>query len=122
MLTGHGMTLYASAYDKALWISWATNLLSRRAGSVSWGLLSSRQPVTAPHLDSIDVSEAGRDWFSANHDVYSANPVVTNDVRRLLQSHVRPPHVRSSEVLVEAGDAAKRFWVYHAKPSATAPK
>jgi esterase/lipase superfamily enzyme len=120
-LAGHGMTLYASAYDKALWLSWWTNLLSRRAGSVSWGLLSNRQPVTVPHLDSIDVSDAGRDWFNANHDVYSANPIVTNDVRRLLQSHVRPPNLRS-DLLVEAGDAANRFWVYRAKPQVATPK
>ena len=110
-LKGLAMTLYASAYDKALWLSswrnWAT-----RAGSVSSGLLSSGLPMLVSGVDSIDVSEAGRDYFSFNHDTYVSSPHVANDLRRLLQVGERPPARRSSEVMIERGSPPDRYWVY----------
>jgi len=43
-LRAAGMTLYATTQDAALTVSWFANLFSHRAGSVSWGLLSSGMP------------------------------------------------------------------------------
>ena len=106
----HSKTLYASAHDKALWLSWITNVFSRRAGFVSWGLLGSGKPVVAAGLDSIDASNAGRDWFAANHDVYAANPIVTNDMRRLLQTATHPPDQRSGSVLQSVGKPPEQYW------------
>lgn len=115
-LAGHKMTLYASAYDKALWISFLRNV-SVRAGTVRFGLLSSGRPVITPGVDSIDVSDAGRDYFNANHDVYASNPYVANDLRRLLQSGERPPHRRSLGVLLERGRQPEQYWVFQLSAS-----
>ncbi|MEQ1697299.1 MAG: alpha/beta fold hydrolase [Hyphomicrobiaceae bacterium] len=110
-LTGHKMTLYASAYDKALWVSFLRND-SVRAGTVRFGLLSSGRPAITPGVDSIDISDAGRDYFNANHDVYASNPYVANDLRHLLQSGKRPPHRRSQGVLHEQGQQPEQYWVF----------
>lgn len=108
-LAGLGMTLYASAYDKALWLSLVRNR-SLRAGSIVSGLLASGRPVLSDGVDSIDVSDAGRDYFGFNHDVYVSSPHIANDLRRLLQFGERPPARRSAGVLFEEGRGSERFW------------
>ena len=113
-LKGRRMTLYASAYDKALWISFVRNA-SIRAGSVLSGLMSPGKPVITPGVDSIDVSEAGRDYFNFNHDTYASNPYVANDLRRLLQSGERPPTRRSAGIFEEHGLPPAQYWTFRKK-------
>ena len=108
-LQEQGKTLYASKNDAALNLSWLVNALSPRAGTVKWGILGRGAPVTVPNLDSIDISDAGADWFG-NHDLYVTNPAVANDVRKLLQFGQRPPPKRTPTIVPE-GTGADRYWV-----------
>jgi esterase/lipase superfamily enzyme len=110
------LTLYASANDRALWASWFVNMFSVRAGYVARGLLSSSLPVIVPGVDSIDVSEAGEDLLSSNHDVYASNPVVTEDLRKLLQTGQRPPDTRSSVVLEKRSTKEGASYWYYRRP------
>lgn len=86
-LKPHGLkiTLYASSGDKALWVSRLVNLLKGRAGA---------GPVFADGVDAIDITGLGRLW-DINHGIYSANPIVSGDITRLIATGKRPVHERT---------------------------
>ena len=113
------ITLYASSHDAALTLSWFKNLFSKRAGHVWRGILASGGPVIAEGVESIDISEAGDDVFAANHDVYATNPLVTEDLRKLLEKSLHPPTARSPRFLQERkGERGAPYWYFSLKEAA----
>jgi esterase/lipase superfamily enzyme len=87
--TSAGITLYASHNDRALWLR---NLFTSytRAGYIG------DKPLIIPGVDTIDISGTGN-YFSFNHDLYAASPVLVANMRRLFGEGTRPPHKRSPE-------------------------
>lgn len=124
----HGLTsftLYASAVDKALRIGFWREWLTVLAGYVAGG-----QPLLNPNVESIDVSEAGTIGLTQlNHDVFTSNPVMTEDMRQLLQKGLRPPEMRIPGLEVRSvASSPKSYWYYRRplvapekSPRATSP-
>jgi esterase/lipase superfamily enzyme len=85
-----GLTLYASKTDKAMWAGFVRERLTVLAGYASDG-----KPLLHPSIASIDLTEAGvPGLLNLNHDVFAANPVMTEDMRALLQNGKRDPGKR----------------------------
>lgn len=102
---GYGMTLYASDKDKALEASKGVAGGYPRAGDLMAG-----EPVVVPSLQSIDVSELG-DSFDLQHSEYADEPVLMQDVAKLLLRGTRPPTERTRFFRVQTKDG-KEFWRY----------
>lgn len=99
-----GMTLYASANDKALSLSKALSK-APRAGDLILGT-----PIVMPGLESVDVSSLGDEMLGLNHNVFSTSKSIMNDVKYLLNG-MPPPR------LIEVRGFPKnivppRFWRY----------
>ena len=87
-----GVTLYASANDRALQISrgiWG----SYRAGDVS-----PSGPTLAAGVETIDVTAASTDVFALNHSGYAENNDLLKDVGALIEKGVHPPEARSEKI------------------------
>jgi esterase/lipase superfamily enzyme len=105
------LTLYASAIDKALQAGFWREGRKALAGAVRGG-----KPLLHEHVDSIDVSEAGEIGLTnLNHDVFTSNPAMTEDMRQLLQEGVRPPEKRLPW-LQRREVEGREFW-YYARPA-----
>jgi esterase/lipase superfamily enzyme len=102
-----GMTLYASANDKALVIS--RGLAKKpRAGDVFKG-----SPILLPNIESIDVSAIGDEMFGLNHNVFASNRSLIDDIGRLVLSGARPPDQRSPQIrCVPEGMIPPHYWRY----------
>ena len=100
-----GVTLYASANDRALQISrgiWR----SYRAGDVS-----PAGPTLAVGIETIDGTAASTDVFSLNHSGYAENNDLLKDVGALLEKGVHPPEARSEKL--QAVESPKGgYWRY----------
>ncbi len=86
-----GITLYASAEDRALL---AAKIYARgipRAGDVP-----TDGPVVVPGIDTIDITAVGSSLFSLNHSEYAENRLLAEDIGQLLQKGVHPPTARNS--------------------------
>ena len=100
-----GVTLYASANDRALLVSrnfWG----NYRAGDVPAG-----GPLVLPGVDSIDVTAATTDAFAINHSGYAENNKLLQDIGKLILNGLRPPDLRLSnlkKVPTDRGD----YWRY----------
>jgi esterase/lipase superfamily enzyme len=105
------LTLYASRHDRALWISRLVNVNSIRAGYVASGA-----PLVVPGVETIDVSEGGDDLFATNHNIYGENPIVTDDLRKLLQTGIHPPSTRSGAMLETRHDKNGASYWYFRRP------
>lgn len=102
-----GMTLYASANDKALVIS------RRAAGKPRAGDVFSGGPILLPNIESIDVSAMGDEMFGLNHDVFASDRSLIDDIGRLVRSGERPPHQRSPQIrCVPEGVIPPDYWRY----------
>jgi esterase/lipase superfamily enzyme len=100
-------TLYASAVDKAL-----LGGFFREWGAVLAGFVEAGRPLVHESVDSIDISEAGEIGLAnLNHDVFASNPVMTEDMRQLLQSGRRPPDKRLP-FLEPRPVGHPQFWYY----------
>jgi esterase/lipase superfamily enzyme len=100
-----GMTLYASAKDKALETS-RRIAMNPRAGDVF-----SNGPVVIEKIESIDVSAIGDEMFGLNHNVFATNRSLIDDIGRLILHGVRPPHQRSPQIrCVPEGVEPPRYW------------
>jgi esterase/lipase superfamily enzyme len=108
----HRFTLYASAVDKAMRVGYWREGLTVLAGYVNSG-----QPLLNANVQSIDVSEAGTIGLTnLNHDVFASNPVMTEDMRQLLQTGRRPPHKRIPTLEQRPAKAkAGIYWYYRLK-------
>ena len=113
-------TLYASTADKAMWVGYL-----REGGSTLAGFARSGAPLLHPHVQTIDITGAASgEWLNLNHDVFASNPVMTEDIRQLLQlGSCRPPEVRLPNVLQKCRAAGEPpfFWAYEPIPIAAAP-
>lgn len=112
----HGLrrfTLYASATDKALRVGYWREGLTVLAGYVESG-----EPLLNANVQSIDVSEAGTIGLTnLNHDVFTSNPVMTEDMRQLLQTGQRPPHKRIPTLDQRSTKSgAGTYWYYRPQP------
>jgi esterase/lipase superfamily enzyme len=102
-------TLYASAGDKALMVgSW------REGATTLAGRVATGEPLMHANVQSVDVSEAGSDVLvDLNHDIFASNPVVSEDIRQLLQNGIRPPHNHLSTLEKRSSKTgANSYWYY----------
>jgi esterase/lipase superfamily enzyme len=96
-----GLTQYVSSHDRALKTS------SWKASGQRVGLFRNDNPVFFEGVDLIDVSNQSRSLLG--HDVYLENELVSADIGLLIQGHLRPPHVRNTNLEL-VGDAATAHW------------
>jgi hypothetical protein len=61
------------------------------------GYISSDQPLIVPGVDTIDITDAGTNLFALNHDTYASNPIIVDDMRRIIEESERPPDKRTKE-------------------------
>jgi esterase/lipase superfamily enzyme len=102
-----GITLYASAADKALLAS------QLKAQGSRAGYISSSGPLILPGMETIDVTAVGEDMFSINHDAYSGVRSVLDDIGRLVISGIHPPNLRSPQIRgAPEGSAQPDYWRY----------
>jgi esterase/lipase superfamily enzyme len=83
-----GLTLYASANDKAL-------LLSKRvAGNIPRaGDVPASGPIVIAPVSTIDVSAIGDEMFGLNHNAFATTRNVMNDLKILLETGAPPPRL-----------------------------
>ena len=87
-----GVTLYASANDRALLVSrnfWR----SYRAGDVP-----RPGPIVLPGIETIDVTAASTDIFALNHSGFAQNETLVKDMGKLIEGDVHPPDARSDKI------------------------
>jgi esterase/lipase superfamily enzyme len=102
-----GMTLYASAHDKAL-VTSRSFAKKPRAGDVFVD-----GPILVGNVESIDVSAIGDEMFGLNHDTFAANRSLIDDIGRLVLSGTRPPDKRSPQIrCVPEGGMPPHYWRY----------
>src|SRR5262249_6834775 len=102
-----GMTLYASANDKALVASRSAAGQPRARDVFKGG------PILIPDIGSIVVSAIGDEMFGLNHNVFASNRSLIDDIGRLVLSGVRPPDQRSPQIrCVPEGIAPPDYWRY----------
>ena len=98
-----GMTLYASAADKALAVSKRLAGNIARAGDVPIG-----GPIVLPDIDSIDMTAIGDELLG--HATYAQQRSVLNDVALAILGR-RPPHTRLVEIRgVPEGSESPLYW------------
>jgi esterase/lipase superfamily enzyme len=101
-----GMTLYCSAYDKAM-ITSRGIAKAARAGDVPAG-----GPIVMPGIETIDVSALGNEFLGINHDVFASTRSVMNDIKGILNSGLRPPDSRGEARGVPEGAEHPKYWRY----------
>lgn len=107
---GKGVTLYASANDRALHASRAYAGGIARAGDVP-----EDGPVVVRGVDTIDVSATQQDFWGLNHNTYAETSELLRDIRKIFKTGVRPPTVRTPSLLpIEIADGT--YWRFPAKP------
>jgi esterase/lipase superfamily enzyme/Tfp pilus assembly protein PilF len=102
---GSSFTLYASRGDWALW----TSGLIR--GEPRAGFIGDKALIV-PGVETIDVTDAGTGYFGLNHDVYAANPVLVEDMKRIFKDRKHPPDQRTGTFVPVATNGGT-YWRYH---------
>jgi esterase/lipase superfamily enzyme len=103
---GRGVTLYASANDRAM------EAARRVAGGVPRaGDVPGDGPVLMPGIDTIDVTQAGTDYLALNHSLYAEKGALLNDIGLLLRTGERPPD-RRVPILQRITTPKGEFWRY----------
>lgn len=117
-LTAHGgsrITLYASAVDRALQVGWFREGITTFAGYSVNGV-----PLLHAGVQSIDITKAASGEIrDLNHDVFASNPVMSEDIRQILQNgSQRVPESRLPGLLVRRERAGSQpYWAYVAAGS-----
>jgi esterase/lipase superfamily enzyme len=91
-LISRGVTLYASAVDKAL-VASRTFAEGDRAGGLREG-----RPIVVPNVESIDATAVGKELFGLGHSTFATKRPLIDDIGRLISIGDRPPHVRSPQI------------------------
>jgi esterase/lipase superfamily enzyme len=105
---GRGLTLYASANDRAMQAARRVAGGIPRAGDVPL-----EGPIIIEGIDTIDVTQTSLDYLALNHSIYAEKSALLNDIGLLLQTGERPPDKRIP--ILELIDAGKgKFWRYPA--------
>lgn len=113
-------TLYASAVDRAMWVG---NLRewSSLAGYSALGV-----PLLHAAVQSIDISRASSGAVAdLNHDVFASNPVMSEDIRQLLQAGParRDPSERLPGIVgAMKGPGGLPYWTYAPKAALEPPR
>jgi esterase/lipase superfamily enzyme len=96
-----GLTLYASANDKAL------SLSKRLAGDIPRaGDVPETGPVVIPPVWTIDMSKIGDELFGLNHSTFATTRNVLNDLKILLDTGNPPPRLGSTPLFRSASAKA----------------
>jgi esterase/lipase superfamily enzyme len=104
---GGNLTVYASAADKALWVSkWLW-------GRPRVGYITGDGPTLIDGVDTIDITKAGMRLFSINHDVYASSPIIVADMRSILVGS-GAPHERTKEFGAVKLPNKGQYWRYEA--------
>jgi len=105
---GRGLTLYASANDRAMQAARRVAGGIPRAGDVPL-----EGPIIIEGIDTIDVTQTSLDYLALNHSIYAEKSALLNDIGLLLQTGERPPDKRIP--ILELIDLGKgKFWRYPA--------
>lgn len=102
-----GVTLYASANDRALMASKKVASGLARAGDVP----EREGPLIVAGVETIDVSEANTSFFSVNHSTFADRQHLVEDIRLLLERGKHPPNERFPIYRV-AGTYPRIYWRY----------
>jgi esterase/lipase superfamily enzyme len=99
-----GLTLYASANDKAL-------LLSKRvAGNIARaGDVPPSGPIVLSPVSTIDVSAIGNEMFGLNHSKFAATRNILNDLKILLETGAPAPRLTEIRGFPEPPQKATYF-------------
>ena len=117
-IVGHGgsrITLYASSVDRAMQLGWL-----REWGTTLAGYSQNGVPLVHAGMHSIDITKAASgDFTDVNHDVFASNPVMSEDIRQILQGgSQRSPELRLPTLLSrKSGSAALPYWFYEPHPA-----
>jgi esterase/lipase superfamily enzyme len=101
-----GVTLFASASDRAMYASRQVHKNNPRAGDVP-----ETGPVVVAGLDSIDVSTISTDVLGVNHDTYANSRELINELALLFRKGERPPHVRTP-ALQQLPSGQPKYWKF----------
>ena len=105
---GRGLTLYASANDRAMQAARRVAGGIPRAGDVPL-----EGPIIIEGIDTIDVTQTSLDYLALNHSIYAEKSALLNDIGLLLQTGERPPDKRIPILqLIDLGKG--KFWRYPA--------
>jgi esterase/lipase superfamily enzyme len=103
---GRGVTLYASANDRAMAVA------RRVAGGVPRaGDVPTEGPILLEGIDTIDISQISTDYLALNHAIYAERTALLNDIGLLLQTGERPPEKRIP-ILQRISTPKGDFWRY----------
>lgn len=102
-----GVTLYASANDRAILASKRVASGLDRAGDVPQNL----GPLIVYGVETIDVSDAATGFFGTNHSTFAERQHLVEDIRVLFARSLRPPHARFP-IFRAMGAEPKKFWRY----------
>ena len=105
---GRGLTLYASANDRAMQAARRVAGGIPRAGDVPLD-----GPIIIEGIDTIDVTQTSLDYLALNHSIYAEKSALLNDIGLLLQTGERPPDKRIP-ILQLVSTARGKFWRYPA--------
>jgi esterase/lipase superfamily enzyme len=101
-----GVTLYASANDRAMEVS------RRVAGGVPRaGDVPADGPVIVAGIDTIDVTATSTEFLALNHSIYAEKAALLNDIGLLLQTGERPPE-RRIPILERVATPRGDYWRY----------
>ena len=101
-----GITLYASADDRAIKVSKLYAGGIPRAGDVP-----PNGPLIVQGIDTIDITVLGDNPLSLNHSEYAEDRLLLNDIGLLLKNGLRPPRKRSP-TLIELGQVGMLYWSF----------
>ena len=96
-----------------MWAGWFGEHAKTLAGFSSDG-----RPPLHDGVQSIDISKAASPGLLAmNHDVFTSNPVMNEDMRQLLQKgRQTPPDQRLPVLKARRAGAGPDYWVYEPAP------
>ena len=99
-----GLTLYASAADKAL----ATS--RRLAGGIPRaGDVPSEGPIVLPNLETLDVTALGEEMFGLNHTTFAQTRPLIDDINLILRDGMRAPRLAQERAVPERA-VSPRYW------------
>lgn len=101
-----GITLYASANDRALNVSRRFNGGVPRAGDVPGGV-----PLVVPGVDTIDATAVSMDSLGLHHSGYAESNALLTDIGALIETGQRPPEKRVP-ALKRIDTSKGPFWRY----------
>ena len=102
-----GITMYASANDRALVVSRRFAGGVPRAGDVPADL----GPAVAEGVDTIDISALSTEYLALNHSAYAEKTALLQDIELMIKTGQRPPE-RRLPVLVRVPTERGDFWRY----------